>query len=73
MNTKEEKVCPKIYNVYLTCFPMKSPDNFELIFDFNNDKHHAVRFKKGMNRKEIACALRGIADNLERDKLLDGE
>ena len=40
-------------------------DNFETIFDFSNDRHHATIIKKGASLEEIAFSLHELADRIE--------
>ena len=43
----------------------------ELIIDFDNDRHHAMKIEIGSNRNEFADNLKMLADNLEEDTHLD--
>ncbi len=38
----------------------------EIIFDFNNDWHCALKLKKGMTREEVAFLLQDLSDLILR-------
>ena len=46
-------------------------ENFELIVDFDNDRHHAVAIDKGDTRDEIVRKLKMFAMQIEHDKELN--
>ena len=43
----------------------------ELRLDFETDRHHALTINVGDSREIVVTRLRELANNLERDKLLD--
>ena len=46
-------------------------DSFELILDFENDRHHLLSISKTATRDEIVDKLSQLAYNLENDTNLD--
>ena len=48
-------------------------DEFMVVVDFDNDRHHSVLFENGSSRDEIVHRLRMLAESIESDKALDSE
>lgn len=48
-----------------------TPEKYEIIFDFDNDRHHSVMMCKGDPRIVIVDKLMRLAAAMRHDKLLD--
>ena len=57
---------PKLYGVRL----FRKDSGPELILDFDNDRHHMVKIKKGADARDLAAAFYDFAAGLAADPKL---
>jgi hypothetical protein len=50
--------------------PFRDMGGAEIILDFNNDRHHAIRLPRGMRPDQIANVLEDLAVAIRRDEKL---
>ena len=61
------KSTPVVKDVRLT----EHSNSYEIVIDFDNDRHHALMIEKGISKKELVRKIRNFAIILNCDHHLD--